>query len=358
MTGPDRAREWPELDPRPGDPRGLLTGGKPDAAPGVLPDLAELLDRRLPRRGLDAAEPSRHRAPFETIGAGHPGADAPTPETAAVEPPLPLDGRPLRRRRWLATDAAAALVAAAVGASPHLLTGLAALLLSTVGPLSGPASAPVAVLLVVLLQALGYLATRATELDPLPRIWLANLGAFGGVLPLLALLSILGGIPYVSVDSDSAWPFLLVGGAVGVGLVATALLAAVLTWESPEEASLLFAPCALLVPVVLGGSAEALPGGAARLVALVALAAAVAVGIGWLLPRGGRLVVGPVALGAELAFLIFIGRRPEPPETVGRVVPMVFIAVLVVAIVLTVAVPLIAVWLRRVAGAAQAVEAR
>jgi MFS family permease len=358
VAGPDRAREWPELDQRPAHPRGLLTGGKPDAAPDVLPDLAELLDRRLPRRGLENAEPARHRAPFETIRVGQPGADPPTPETAAAEPPPPLDGRPLRRRRWLATGAAEALAAAAVGASPHLLTGLVALLLSAVGPLSGPAGVPVAVLLVVLLQVLGYLGTGATELDPLPRIWLANLGAFGGVLPLLALLSILGGIPYVSMDSDSAWPFLLVGGAVGIGLVATALLAAVLTWESPEEASLLFVPCALLVPVVLGGSAEALPGGAVRLVALVALAAAAAVGIGWLLPRGGRLLVGPAALGAELAFLLFIGRRPEPPETVGRVVPVVFIAVLVVAILLTVAVPLIAVWLRRVAGEARVVEAR
>ncbi len=347
----DRARELPGLqDDAEGTP-GRLDRGRQDAAVGALPDLADLFDRRLPRKGLDDGTAEREPVPpFETMRP--PTAPFPVAHSAPaapVEAPRPLDGRRAGRRGPSVAGSGQAVAAAAIGASPHLLTALGAFALGTFGPLSGADRVPSAVLVVVLLQVTGYAVARAMEWDPLVRVWLANLAALGGLLPLLALLATYAGVPYVSFERASAGPLLLTGAATVVGLVLTALLVAALTWEVPEETSLLFVPAALLVPVVLLHPAEQLPTDALPLLALVTAASAAVVGLGRLLPRGTRPLVAPLALGGTFAVFLAFGQDPGLPESTGQVVPYTLLAVVVVDVLLTVGVPLLAVWLRRVA---------
>jgi hypothetical protein len=174
-------------------------------------------------------------------------------------------------------------------------------------------------------------------------------------MPLLALVSVFAGVPYVSTSLSSAEPVMLTGLIAIVILFGLAVMTASLTWEMPQDAALVFLPVALLVPVLLSGPADDIPSRGLTAIISVSVASALGMAGGMILPDGTRPLVGPIALIVELGALVAAGRGPQLPDTAGRIVPIILSAILVITIVLTVAVPLMALWMRRMATSAQLV---
>lgn len=65
-------------------------------------------------------------------------------------------------------------------------------------------------------------------------------------------------------------------------------------------------------------------------------------------------MVAPIALAAQFIALWIAGRGPSFQPTSGRIVPALYTVMLIVTVVLTVSVPLLAVWVRRLVMKAEA----
>ena len=231
--------------------------------------------------------------------------------------------------------------AAALAAPPAITAVLAAL--PAVVDLPGPdLPFPAAALLIVAVQVGGVFLARELELPTWGRVWLLMLAATAALLPMLALQTATSRVPFVALGRGSAGP--LIWSTVGAVLmvVGVALLAAIVSADAPDQASILFVPAALLVPAVLGA-----PGDLDETAALLALAeasglAALAAMLGWLLPAWARPQVASVALGAQFIGLWLLDYAPSFPLGYGRIVPVLATLLLVVSILATVLVPLVA----------------
>lgn len=220
--------------------------------------------------------------------------------------------------------------------------------------LPGPATGlPIAALLVVAVQLGGVLLARELEVPRWGRVWLLALAASAVLLPLLALHAATSRVPYVAWSRGSAGAVVWSSVGAAVALVGLVALTAAISADAPEQASLLFAPVAVLVPAVLGA-----PGDLDERSALAALArafavAAPAVFVGWLLPRGAQPLVGPLTLAAAFGGFWLLGYRPSFPPDRGDVVPILASALVVVTVLATVLVPPAALTARRVLRAAR-----
>ncbi|HEY8448324.1 MAG TPA: hypothetical protein VIL01_14585 [Thermomicrobiales bacterium] len=226
-------------------------------------------------------------------------------------------------------------------------TGAAALAFAFIPVLSGSGALPLGLLSIVAIQVIGYVFSRREEANPLSHAWLAGIVQVVGLLPLLALQQALLREPYVALSRGSAAPAIAATAVVALLLAVVAAWCAVSFWPAPEEASLVFLPAALLVPGVIGA-----PGSLGQRTALEALAeasllAAGATAIGWSVPRGARPLLPPAALGVQFIALWLAGRGPSVPTTSGGIVPVLYAVLLVVTVVLTVGVPLVSLWIRR-----------
>ena len=242
----------------------------------------------------------------------------------------------------------------AVGmALPHAVTaGLAAV--PSVVDLPGPSSVPLAALGVLAVQAVGVLLARELESPLWRRVWLMLLATTAVLLPLAALQAAISRVPFVALARGSAGPLLWSTASVAAALVGLVGLAAVLSADAPEQASLLFVPAALVVPAVLGA-----PGSLEEVSALAALAEATAlstvmVAIGWTLPRGARPLVAPVALGVQFVLLWLLGFGPSFGPGRGAVVPVCAALLILLTVLAAVLVPLAALATRRFAHALRA----
>ena len=236
-------------------------------------------------------------------------------------------------------------------AAPHAAI-VVATFLPLVDRLSQATDLPFGVIVVALIQLGGAGLARELDLPVWRRVWLINVGVCAVLLPLLAIQTDASRVPYASREWGAFSPVLwgTIGSvAVVLGLAA---LAAALAVEEPEEASILYAPVALLVPAVLGAPDDLGEGAALEVLAQASVVAFVACAIGWLLPVGLRPVVGPAALVVQFLLLWVLGYGADFHPTRGDLVPILSSALLAVAIVACVLVPLLAVWLRRVLRAA------
>ena len=365
MSWRDPRRDWPLIGSDGREPArepGTRTYRSPfDAAPRTaLPDLAELYDRRRPEHLLDADDGSR----------GHTGLRFPArplDEDLRVlglqenrEPlgePTVFDRGHQAIRQRLAHPGHVVIVALLV-ASPFLLTALVATLLSVVGPLSGTDRIPLATVIVLLFEALCMVACYALQLVTIARVFFVNLVTLSTLMPLLALQSTFSAVPYVSTSRSSAQPVVMTALALIVVLIAVGVLSASLSWESPGDAAVLFLPAGLIVPVVLGGPAADIPERGLATIVSVSIAAAIAAAGAQVLPEPIRPVIGPIAIMVELGALFAAHRGPGLPESSGAIVRVLLWAILILAVVLTVLVPLIAAWLRHLAGDLRVATAR
>jgi hypothetical protein len=231
-----------------------------------------------------------------------------------------------------------------------------ALLLAFAGILSGSGSIPVALLLLCVLQLVGFVVTRNGEAAILARSWLLALVATAGLLPLLALQVNLLSEPYISLGRGSATPALIATVVVLVFIMVVAIWCAVSFSSMAEVAPVAFLPLALLVPGMLGigpaiNQRTALVG-----LAESSLFAAGATILAWSLPRQTRLIVPPVAMAIQLVTLALAGRGPSFPPTSGDIVRVLYWMTIIVTGALLTLLPVVSAWLRRSIAAVEAAE--
>jgi hypothetical protein len=248
------------------------------------------------------------------------------------------------------------LAIAVARAIPALLAAGVAIA-GTVGSSLMPAiDLPVVLLLVVVVQLAGYWFSRLGDLWPWGRTFLANAAIVLILLPMLAVQTSATRMPYVSNELGTLRPAVIATVAAAAALVGFAIAAVVMAWDAPEDASLLFLPAGLLVPVMLGSSFAVGEGEVTPWVAGIFLLTAGATFLALIMPIGLRALVGPVGLGVFFALLLALGRRPTREPTSDDVVRILDGCLVAAAIVLTVVVPIVALGIRRVMREVHAAE--
>jgi hypothetical protein len=208
-------------------------------------------------------------------------------------------------------------------------------------------AAPVRLLLVLAALVVGIGLTAALDRPGARPYWQMGLAAVLMLMPILALQASASRVPFVALSRGSAGPLLWLTLAVVVALVGLWLFAAYQSDQTPENASLLFLPAALLVPAILGARGSL---GEATVLAMLgeaSLLAAATVFIGLVGPERWRPVAGGAALGAQYLVLLALGRGPVTGQDAGAVVPVCAVILLAVTALLTVLTPLGALFSRR-----------
>jgi hypothetical protein len=232
-------------------------------------------------------------------------------------------------------------------------TGVVALLLVFVEPLSGSGSVPYALVLLCVLQIVCYLAIRNGEAAILARSWLIVLTVTSGLLPLLSLQSELIHEQYVAWSRQSALPAAIATFAVVLFVVVAAIWCVVAFSSMPEVAEIAYLPVALIVPGILGIGTTIDQRAALEGLAESSLFAAGATVLAWSLPRAVRLIVPTLAMAVQVAALWAAGRGPSFPETSGGIVNLLYWATVVTAVALVVFVPVAAAWLQHAIAAVE-----
>lgn len=327
------------------DGRRVASGPRREPTTAILPDLNDILDRRVDPHRWD--ERDRRVLPVwaqpETAGdVSEPGGSS----AVELSPTVRFD----RGRRGFSAVFARPLGLALAMAAPALLMGILAMFLPTAAAIIGLDGATATMLVLTAANVLGMTVARAIGQPAWANVWLVHMLLAGVVIPLLGLQAILGGVPFTALDLGSGGPFLVASLAtVGCLLIITVVIATVCRGE-PESAAVVFLPIAMAVPALLGPLPETVSSGVAPVVGLTSLAAGAVVLITFLLPRGMWLVAPQVALVLELVVFLVTGSGPRAVETTGRVVPVAYGTVLVVTMVASVTLPLVARWLGHAAG--------
>ena len=284
----------------------------------------------------------------------NPASAAPAPAENAPLAPVPLSvgqriaprqtARPAPRSR---PQTGRAVLAAVPHAGVVLFAFLPLLL-----PLPRASGLALATFLLVLAQIAGFVVASEMGLVAWRRIWLINLMACAVVWPVLALHTSLVRTPYVSAELGSLGPVAVTALIAGLVMLAVAVVVAVATADEPARASLLFAPVAVLVPVMLGTDQDLSQGvGLAALGEAFLVAGAVAF-VAELVPGGLRPFAAPAGLAVQLVVLWVLGYRPERHVATENLAPLLSSLLLGWTILLAVVVPLMAVAVRRVLVAA------
>ena len=318
-----------------------------EPATAVLPDLTDLFDRRIDpqrRAGYDRRTFPHWAVPGAEPELGEGGQRPPMPDV--VTPTFRFD----RGRRGFAAVVARPIGHTLVMSSPLFLSG-SILLLANVGVSRFTTDAiPIVILGVWGIQVLGLLIARGLAYPEWAAVWATLVVAIGVLVPLLALQSLLGGIPYVSFGKSSAGPFLAVSVAVLIAVTVSAAGVAMLSRQQPERASILLLPIALITPALLGMPTEVLARSIVGPLAAALLASGAWAALIWLAPRGVWLLATPIALVVQLAVLLVRGGGPTPGLEAGAVVAVGYGAVLATVVVIGVALPLVARWLGTISG--------
>lgn len=227
------------------------------------------------------------------------------------------------------------------------VSGIVGLLSSVAPMLSGGGSLPIGLIVVILLQVGVAAILHVNGHESMVASWIATLICSAVLLPLLALQVALLREPYTSWSRGSASPALVATLIVGMLVVVGATWAVAVGWGHPDEAGLLFMPQALMVPALIGMRATVTQGPGLRMFAAVMLICAVATGVGWLVQPEARVFIPAGALAFEVVGLWATGHGPWFHATSGDIVRLLYGAMLTLAVVLVVAVPFVAMWVKQ-----------
>jgi hypothetical protein len=226
------------------------------------------------------------------------------------------------------------------------LTGFLALVFAFLGPLSGGTGTPIALVILVLIQVVGYVVTRRGRTLPLSRSWIVMLLTTVGMTPLLAIQSDLLHEEYVALSSHSATPAILSTLIVIFVMVVAAAWCAGSLWGMAEHTSVVFAPLALLVPGILGITGDISQQDVLLALAESCLLAAGMTALAWSLSTGPRLLVPAIAFAGQFLALWFAGRGPSFPDSSGGIVRFLYFVTLLATLGLVLILPFAAVWLK------------
>lgn len=185
---------------------------------------------------------------------------------------------------------------------------------------------------------------------------LANLATIAVILPILAIRRYTIAVPGFEHGHGVLLAPLVATVTVIVAFGLLALGIALLTREDPEYAGLLLLPSCLLVPMCVGMSMNLTLSSWLVATAGVFVAAGLATVVATLLPGALAALVAPVTIALEFLFLTLIKRTPVFPQSSGAIAVALFWSVLIVAIVLSVLLPVFSAWLGRIDRAAKSLE--
>ena len=248
------------------------------------------------------------------------------------------------------------LVIALARAAPSLLAAVVAVGGSAGSRFLPDSDLPVTLLLVVVVQLVGYVIARSNGLWPWSRAFLVNAAIVVALLPLLAIQASTTRAPYVSTDLSTDRPAIIATVAAVAGLVVLAVAVVGIGWEAPSDSALLFLPGGLLVPALLGTAYEASEDDVARLLAEVFIFTAVATFAATLAPPLLASLVGVGTLAAYFGLLLVADRGPTKEPTSGEIARILDGSLVAVTMALTVVVPLAAAGVRRVMREVHAAE--
>ena len=208
-------------------------------------------------------------------------------------------------------------------------------------------AAPVRVGFVILALVIGIGLTVAMD-RPGPRpYWQMTLLVTIVLMPVVALQASASRVPFVAISRGSAGPLLWLTLASCITLFGLWLFAAHQSDQSPENASLLFLPAAVLVPAILGAPGSLDETSALSMLGEACLVAGVWIFAALLAPANWRPMTGAIALGAQFVVLWMVGRGPVVGHDGGTVVPASAALLLALTTLLIVLTPLGALFCRR-----------
>ncbi|MBA3338030.1 MAG: hypothetical protein H0T49_10760 [Chloroflexia bacterium] len=297
-----------------------------------------------------------HRPIFEPLESGKVVylPDLPA-EAFAPQPSDPARGRAgteegFRRNRAHAlltrerSDAASSLALSAPLASIALAMGLPALFSPRleIGALS------FAYVLALLVIAAGFSIARLRGESLDVAGWTTAGVTIAILTPLLAVQTETVRTPYVGAEFGTLRPVTLLTASVLAVLIGLAAITAFSAAREPEHAGFVFVFPALLVPAISSVPQPISQLATVEIVAAVSGFAAIAVLFGRLARRGLRPFICPVVFALLIGALATTGRRWLFEETSGGIVRALPLALLGVTILLVVATPLLALYVRAV----------
>jgi hypothetical protein len=208
-------------------------------------------------------------------------------------------------------------------------------------------AAPVRVGFVILALVIGIGLTVAMD-RPGPRpYWQMTLLVTIILMPVVALQASASRVPFVAISRGSAGPLLWLTLASCITLFGLWLFAAHQSDQSPENASLLFLPAAVLVPAIFGAPGSLDETSALSMLGEACLVAGVWIFAALLAPANWRPMAGAIALGTQFVVLWMVGRGPVIGHDSGTVVPASAALLLALTTLLIVLTPLGALFSRR-----------
>ncbi|HWV35928.1 MAG TPA: hypothetical protein VNZ55_09845, partial [Thermomicrobiales bacterium] len=123
---------------------------------------------------------------------------------------------------------------------------------------------------------------------------------------------------------------------------------AFLAEEDPEYAGIVFLPAALLVPFFAGATEITSLSTALMVLAAIYVVSSLLTVIASVLPGAFPTLVAPLALALEFLVLPMAENTPIFPVGAGVSAKLLFFVLLFVSVGLTIAVPMLAVWMRQV----------
>jgi hypothetical protein len=225
-----------------------------------------------------------------------------------------------------------------LGIAPAL-TSITALVITVAPGLSGTGDVPIGIVLILLLQVSALAIINQSSLRAWAPSWISVGFLTSVMLPMLAMQMSLLHEPFVSVSLGSAGPA-LVATAFVVGLYcAFAIWVLWISQGRPEQASILLMPPTLAIPAMMGQAGSIDQHAALVTLSEVTLFTAVVTGIVWLFPGWPQLLAGGAGLAVELLRLWVSGQGPWRSETSGAIVSTVYVALLLLAVLVIVMVP-------------------
>lgn len=230
---------------------------------------------------------------------------------------------------------------------PNMLmavTAVAILFLLARIPFGLPWWAP---LLMAPMVVLAYGSNR--DVHPMwARAGLVNLVTVGVFFPMVIVRQSALRVPFVEWGNGTLLMPIIATLSVVLVLAVIAAGSAFLAEEDPEYAGIVFLPAALLVPFFAGATEITSLRTALMVLAAIYAASAVLTVVASMLPGAFPTLVAPLALALEFLVLPMAESTPIFPVGAGVSAKLLFFLLLFVAVGLTIAVPMLAVWMRQV----------
>ncbi len=310
-----------------------------------LPDLPEVTMSARSTRRDDSEELIFPRTKSEIIGKRPNAHEVPSTGRSVGSSPKQRSSSNRSRSEAIVFPPGRFVIAQAV---PNLAVAAALLFAGESDTFLRPGGAPLWTVM-VLAPSLFLVTLSNPGTNPLwRRTGLVNLVTIGIILPILSIRRYLVQLPYEAAVEGPVLASSVASVAALVSLLALGFIVAVLTREDPEYAGVMILPACMLMPLFGGGTHAMSLENSMSAAGFVFVASAAAIVIASLVPTTISALVAPAILAAELVALTVVGEVEIFPTEAARPITVLFLALLLTAVLLTVLLPVMSEWCSQV----------